>query len=140
MTEALQHATCVAIKGRGVLLLGRPGSGKSSLGFRLIDRGAMLVADDYVILRREEESLTAVTPPQIAGLMEVRAVGIVQLPYLRHVPVVLAVMLGKEGERLPHPKEGEFLGFKIPLITLDALRDDAPLKVEIALSGSSIQL
>ena len=46
------HATCVAIRGRAVLITGPSGAGKSDLALRLIDRGAVLVRDDYTVLTR----------------------------------------------------------------------------------------
>ena len=54
------HATCVAIEGRGVLIVGPSGSGKSDLALRLIDRGAALVADDYTDLNVDGRALARV--------------------------------------------------------------------------------
>ena len=60
------HASCVAIRGRAVLIEGRSGSGKSDLALRLIDHGAMLVSDDYTLLTRDGTRLIATPPPTIA--------------------------------------------------------------------------
>lgn len=136
----LQHASCVAWQGRGILIMGGAGTGKSSLALRLIDRGAMLVSDDYALLTREGDSLVARPPARIAGLIEVRGQGIFRLPCRLFAPVALAVRLGREDERLPEPKEWEMLGVNVPLVVMDALRDDSPLKVELALSGGPIPL
>ena len=79
----LLQATCVAIDGRGVLIRGAPGSGKSSLALALIDRGAVLVGDDGVELSPQGEQLHASPPPNTAGLLEVRNVGLIKLPAAR---------------------------------------------------------
>ena len=136
----LQHASCVAWNGRGVLIMGEPGAGKSGLALRLIDRGFMLVADDYALLTREGDALIATVPERIAGLIEVRGFGIARLPFRRRAEIVLAVRLGGQHERLPEPEEWEMLGLKRTLIVMDALRDDSPLKVEMALSGGPFWL
>jgi len=102
-TEANIHASCVAIGGRGVLLLGRSGAGKSDLALRLIDQGAKLVADDRTILFVRSGVLHAKAPASIKGLLEIRGVGIVALPVRDSVKIVLAVQLDREGARLPHP-------------------------------------
>ncbi|MEX6723756.1 HPr kinase/phosphorylase [Parapedomonas caeni] len=134
------HGSCVAIGGRAVLLTGPSGFGKSDLALRLIDRGAMLVADDYVALSCDGDRLIAAPPPRIAGLLEVRAVGLVRLPYLRRAPVALVVDLGVEDERLPESHWWLHGGSKVPSVWIDAMRDDAPLKVEIALCDIRLPL
>ena len=76
----LHQASCVAIGGRAVLIEGPPGSGKSSLALALIDRGAVLVGDDGVALAARDGRLFASPPPNIAGLLEVRNVGLLRFP------------------------------------------------------------
>ena len=88
------HASTVAIEGRAVLIAGRSGSGKSDLALRLIDRGAVLVSDDYTFVRRADGRLLASPPDTIAGRIELRGVGIVEMANLRDVPVALA---GQDG-------------------------------------------
>jgi NAD(P)-dependent dehydrogenase (short-subunit alcohol dehydrogenase family) len=97
------HASCVAIRGKGVLLIGASGAGKSALALQLIDTGAKLVADDRCDLSARGGKLIAAAPVSIAGLMELRGIGIVQMPYAKSIGVVLAVKLGKSRERLPPP-------------------------------------
>ncbi|WP_040850329.1 HPr kinase/phosphorylase, partial [Nitrospirillum viridazoti] len=72
------HATCVSVGGAGVLLRGASGSGKSDLALRLVDAGALLVADDQVALAADPTAtlLTATAPERLAGLIEVRGLGI----------------------------------------------------------------
>ncbi|WP_342627359.1 HPr kinase/phosphatase C-terminal domain-containing protein [Nguyenibacter vanlangensis] len=83
------HAGCAARAGQGVLLLGPPGAGKSDLLLRLVDAGYALVADDRVVLSDGWAS----PPAALAGLLEIRGMGIARLPYLARVRPVLAVRL-----------------------------------------------
>src|SRR6266851_2230729 len=94
MTETiLLHATAVAIDGRGVLLRGASGAGKSDLALRLIDAGARLIADDQSELHRRGDSIIVRAPATIAGLVEVRGIGIIRLDALAEAPVALIVDL-----------------------------------------------
>ncbi len=128
------HTSCVAIGGRAVLIGGRSGKGKSDLALRLIDRGAVLVSDDYTLVRRVEGRLLATAPETIAGKIEVRGVGILELPVERDVPVALFVDLDLDATRLPVTlEERPVAGVPIPLIGLSALEASAPIKVEAAL-------
>jgi hypothetical protein len=89
----------------GVLLLGASGSGKSDLALRLIERGAQLVSDDRTELFLEDGALWASPPPSIAGLLEVRGVGILKLPNAPRARVSIAVMLtANDVPRLPEPE------------------------------------
>jgi HPr serine kinase-like protein len=133
MTETV-HATCVAIGGRGVLIRGRSGSGKSDLALRLIDRGAGLVSDDYVIVTGKDGRASARAPEAIAGKLEVRGIGIVDLPASTDVPVCLLADLDWPPERLPDSARGVAVaGTIVPAIGLAALEASAPLKLERAL-------
>ena len=132
------HASCVAIGGAGVLLLGPSGAGKSDLALRLIDDGARLIADDRVILSAGKGVLSARAPETIRGLIEIRGVGIIALPARRSAPVRLAVMLGREGPRLPAPRSYACpfrLTREVPLIALDARRAATPAKIRAALKA-----
>lgn len=131
----LLHATCVALKGRGVLLRGGSGSGKSDLALRLIDRGAELVADDQVALSREDGWLIARPPASLAGLIEVRGIGIVRGAVLAQAPVLLLVDLvaAEAVERMPAPSHETFADTTVSRIALNPFEASAPLKVELAL-------
>ncbi len=131
------HASCVAIGARGVLLLGPSGAGKSDMALRLIDGGARLVADDRTILFLARGALHAKAPPTIAGLLEIRGVGIVRLPTRPRVKVVLVVRLGREGARLPAPKFYRALGIKTPEIALDGRFASTPARIRAALAAFS---
>ncbi len=120
------HATCVARRGQGLLLLGPSGAGKSDLALRLIGRGFVLVADDRVDL----EGVAASPPARLAGLMEVRGVGIVRMPHEAPVPVVLALDLAMAPERLPAPRVHPGTG--VTLLALDPFAPSAPDKAALA--------
>jgi serine kinase of HPr protein (carbohydrate metabolism regulator) len=128
------HTSCVAIRGRAVLLAGRSGRGKSDLALRLIDRGAKLVSDDYTLVRRSGDTLLAAAPATISGKIEVRGVGILEFPAERDVPVALIVDLDMDPTRLPaSPEARTVAGVAIPVVALSALEASAPIKVEAAL-------
>ena len=127
------HATCVAIGGHGVLLLGKSGAGKSGVALQLMDGGARLVADDRTILSASGGALHARAPATIAGLLEVRGLGIVKLPARPRAKVALVVRLGREGPRLPEPGHYRALGTMTPEITLDARFASTPARIRIAL-------
>lgn len=132
MTDIL-HATGVVIDGRCVLLTGPSGVGKSDLALRLIDRGATLLADDYVELRTVRGKLSARAPQTIRGMIEVRGVGLVVVPNVEEACVALIVDLGEEVDRLPDPKGRALLGIMIPTVALAGFEASAPIKVEAAL-------
>jgi HPr kinase/phosphorylase len=132
------HATCIAIGTRGVLLMGESGTGKSDLALRLIDRGAVLVADDQVEISKRKTSLVVSAPERIRGLLEVRGLGIFTMPIRKNIKLSLVVRLcGQEWiERLPYPEPCNFLAVDIPQIRLSAFELSAPIKVEMALGGA----
>lgn len=132
------HATCVDIDGAGVLLRGPSGSGKSDLALRLIDSGARLVADDCARLRRSGGRLIASAPPEIAGRMEVRGLGIMDFEALAETPLRLVIDLVAPGdiERLPRPATAEVLGVRLPLVRLAPFEASAPAKVRAALKAA----
>ena len=128
------HASTVAIEGRAVLISGPSGSGKSDLALRLLDRGFTLVSDDRTIVRKEGNHLIASAPPNIAGKLEVRGIGIVEVEATQEVPVALIIELTSDIERLPDDsRERLILGIGVPLVTIDALTASAPAKAALAL-------
>jgi len=140
MSDTLVHASCVAIGGRAVLISGASGRGKSDLALRLIDRGARLVSDDYTIVRPATGRLLASAPTRIAGKMEIRGVGIVDMAAVGDMPVCLLVDLDLAPERLPEPASRSIADIEIPVIGLAALEASATIKVESALLRFGLQL
>jgi HPr kinase/phosphorylase len=129
------HASCVAVNGHGVLLLGGSGAGKSDIALQLIDAGGQLVADDRTILFAKKGALHARAPDSIAGLLEIRGVGIVKLPVRRSVRVRLAVRLGADGARLPKPRFYRAQNCEVPEIALDPRIASTPARIRMALSA-----
>ena len=142
----LVHATCIAVDGRGALLLGPSGSGKSDLALRAIsgtwrDGGrllrAELVADDQVLIEPAGGSLIARAPASIAGRLEVRGLGILEVATLAEVRLGLAVALvgAAEVERLADPAPTHaILGQQFPLLRLAPFEASAALKLVLALA------
>ncbi len=136
------HATCIRIGRAGVLLLGRSGAGKSDLALRLIGRGAVLVSDDRCDLCVKRGKLVATAPRPIAGLLEVRGLGIVKLPRAAGAAIALAVDLSASVERLPQRRTYEppkALGLPRAawprLLALNAFEASAPDKVLLAVGA-----
>lgn len=113
------HASCVALNGRAVLILGASGSGKSGLALQLMALGATLVADDCTVLAPDPDSggLIASAPAAIGGRIEARFVGILHAPRLPRAQVALAVDMDRaEDQRLPPARDTRFLDRGVPLL------------------------
>ncbi len=128
------HATTVAIGDHGVMLLGPSGAGKSDLAVRLIDRGAMLVSDDYTQLAALDGKLIATPPATIAGRMEIRGIGIVAMPFTPSITVRMVVTLGDEVDRMPSPSWRTIADQRVRAIVIDPRAASAAIKVERALA------
>jgi HPr kinase/phosphorylase len=113
-----------------VLLLGASGSGKSDLLLRLLDRGWLMVADDQVLVTDG----MARAPQALAGILEVRGLGLFHMPFVAAAPVRLIVKLGVQPLRLPQPERDGFLG--LPVVTIDAASPSAPERVALALEAA----
>lgn len=120
--------------GRAVMITGLSGSGKSDLALRLLDCGFSLVSDDRTVVKREGTRLIAAAPVNIAGKLEIRGIGIVDVPHVENIPLALLVELTGDIPRLPDDnRERPILGIQLPLVNVDAMTASAPSKVALAL-------
>jgi HPr kinase/phosphorylase len=134
------YGTCVALSGLGVLLRGPSGSGKSDLALRLIDGGAKLVADDHVELSLDAAGrVMARVPKPLAGLLEVRGIGILRMDAVRTAPIGLVVDLTPDDqvERLPEIETCVLLDQHIRRLALPPFHCSTPAKVRPAASRLS---
>lgn len=142
------HGTAIAAGGRAALIRGPSGSGKSDLALRclclapspLIPDRTSLVADDQVVVERIADKLRVSAPPAIEGSMEVRGLGILDVPAVGAADLALFVDLVELGsyERFPDPPmRTAFLGIELPLLRLAAFEISSPLKLLLALRGSA---
>lgn len=131
------HATLVRMGKKGVLLIGKSGSGKSDLALRLIEnKKAQLAADDVVEVFEQEKKLMGRAPKNLQGLLEVRNVGIVNYPFTEQTSVDMVVELKEtlaEIPRMPTRQKELILGLEINKIDLYAKENSAPDKVVAAL-------
>lgn len=122
------HATCLVLFEAGVLIRGAAGSGKSSLALALLDRGAQegfhasLVGDDRIGLERHHGRIVARGHPALAGLVELRGLGLLRAASRAEAAIVrLVVDLVEALPRLPDagPAPADLLGVAIPVLVLD---------------------
>jgi HPr kinase/phosphorylase len=135
------HASCVQLLGTGVVLLGQPGRGKSDLALRLIDGGAQLVSDDRLAVERHGDVLIGRAPDPIAGLIEVRGLGVMRIGHCASSRLGLVVALGgaEPPSRLPERMTYELLGIGLPYLELDPRTASACAKVRLALTAQRVE-
>lgn len=135
------HGTCVAVEGRGVLILGPPGAGKSDLALRLMDEGADLVTDDQVRVAVRGSLLIASAPASLAGLLEIRGIGIVRVGAKPEVELAIVIQLENESQiaRMPEPEHHDMLGISLPLFRIDPAAASAPARVRAALRQITVR-
>jgi serine kinase of HPr protein (carbohydrate metabolism regulator) len=132
------HATAVLTGAKALLIRGAPGSGKSRLALRLIQTlpFARLVGDDRVHLEAQAGRLLVRPAETLAGLLEVRGLGIQRVPYERVAVVGRVLDLVPAADRLPEPGNLEAIvsGIALPRLTLPADADPLPALL-VAING-----
>ena len=129
------HSTSVVIDDNGVLILGDSGSGKSDLALRLIDNGATLISDDISICRKNLNNIYLYCPPEIKGLLEVREIGIITVPFVERIKLRLVVNLkSNNNERFTKDNSITILGIKIPIINIEGKNSSAVAKIKVKLN------
>ena len=134
MSSTVLQATCLALGERAVMIEGPSGSGKSALALALIDRGAVLIGDDGVTLDQRGDQLFASPPPNIAGLVEVRNIGLLRFSTTSNVRVALVIVLDPKAPRFADAAEPtDRCGVQLPLIRLWPSENPPARKVELSL-------
>ena len=129
------HSSSVVIDDNGVLILGDSGSGKSDLALRLIDNGATLISDDISICRKNSNNIYLYCPPEIKGLLEVREIGIITVPFVERIKLRLVVNLkSNNNERFPKDTSFRIMGIKIPTINIEGKNSSAVAKIKVKLN------
>lgn len=132
----LIHGTSVEVNGAGLLLRGPPGSGKSDLALRLISEcDARLVADDQVEVTLRDGILVARAPETLAGMIEVRGLGIARFDHHPSWAVHLVIELSDSVERFPEPRQTVIAGCPLPVWRLRAREASAVAKVKLAVKA-----
>lgn len=128
------HASAVAIGNDGLIILGPSGSGKSDLAYRLIDRGAKLIADDHVIIDGPAAAPIITQSPHHIDALELRGVGIISMACINKVPLIIAIEISNHYERSPSPLPiRQFGDYTVPVLKISAFENSAALKIEAAL-------
>ena len=147
----LVHGTCVALGAKAALLRGGSGAGKSDLALRFMALPAeaemepRLVADDRVLVdARGPRELIASPPATLAGKLEVRGLGILEMPNLAEARLVLVVdLVARDAvpRTPPEPLEKTMIaGVAVPLLRLDPFEASTPVKLRLALLSPLSQL
>ena len=141
--KILKHATLIQAEGKGVLLCGKSGVGKSDLAFRMIEsHKALLVADDMVQLYPENSELYGEVPDNLCGMLEVRGVGIAIYPYIKKSKVDLIVDLledNEKTERLPETQQIRLFDCELLYLRLHSKEASSPQKILLKLRDNLLK-
>ncbi len=132
----LYHGSCMNWLNKGILITGASGSGKSDVCFRLIDKGAILIADDQVLLENKNKQLLASCPEALEGLLEVRGLGILKTLYQKQAKIDFQIELAplNDIERLPQKTLNTFENIEIPVLKLYPFCPSSLLKIKTFIS------
>ncbi len=132
----IMHASCVDVNGNGVLIVGRSGSGKSSLAINLLALGSKLVADDQCELIRKNNGFRISKPASLPKSIEIRGVGLVSVPMVNETSLGWVVNMDEvEKERMPTPRFTEIGGFRVPTVFGKEM-DDLASRIYILVSNA----
>jgi HPr kinase/phosphorylase len=137
-SQLILHATGLVFYGRGLLLRGPSGSGKSDLALRLIDEDAALVSDDNCIMSAEEGVLYAAAPATTAGMLEIRGVGLMRVPHVEKAPIDFCFdcVALEQVPRMPEKAVVDIAGIRLPLFKLYPFEVSAVAKIRALLQYS----
>ncbi len=129
------HSTSVVLDDSGIMIIGEPGIGKSDLALRLIDSGATLIADDITICRKIGEFIFLFSREETRGLLEVRDLGIINVPYVENIKLVMIVNLLKiNKQRIPTNNLKTIMGKKFPRLSIVGSHASSIVKVKFKLN------
>ncbi len=129
------HSTSIVFEDNGLMILGKSGSGKSDLALRLIDSGATLISDDITICRKINSQIFLFSPEETKGLLEVREVGVITVPYVENIRLnLIARLVDEEITRMPKPENLRILGIKIPKFRINGRNPSSIVKVKVKLN------
>ena len=111
------HASSVDINGKGVVILGKSGAGKSNLAIKLISMGAKLISDDQTHFKFKENKIIISKPETTPNFIEARGIGLIKVPFVVSSKLFCFVKITNlELNRLPNAKNKHCYGKKIKLM------------------------
>ena len=129
------HSTSLVVEDSGLLIIGESGIGKSDLALRMIDSGAMLIADDVTICKKINNFIYLFSPEETKGLLEVREIGIITVPFIENIKLSLVIQLiNEENIRYPENENCLILGIKVPKIKIYGKNSSAVAKIKVKLN------
>ena len=139
--ETLMHGVFMSIHGKGVIIRGDSGIGKSEIALELIKRGHLLVADDCVELYHIGSSIVGKSPAVLANLLEIRGIGVIDVVKMYGVSAILdkdVVDLVVQLERWVPSKEYTRIGTEESALTENILGVSIPKAIVPVTGGRSM--